>query len=244
MVSVRVWAADPLISTPDPAPSVDLQRVYARRFGARSDARTVLWQTLCHGFFQRYVEPTDTVIDLAAGYCEFINAIGCATKIAIDANTDVARYAGPNVTTVIAQSTDLPSELHGTADVVFVSNFFEHLPDANALLATLEQIRLCLKPSGRLLVLQPNIRLTGAAYWDFLDHSLPITERRLVESLELSGFRVAEMRVRFLPYTTESRLPILPAFIRAYLRFRPAQLLLGKQTFVVAQPNDPSSRPG
>jgi hypothetical protein len=43
------------------------------------------------------------------------------------------------------------------------------------------------------------------------------------------------MKVRFLPYTTESRLPISAALIRLYLRLPPAQYLLGKQTFVVAR---------
>ncbi len=28
-----------------------------------------------------------------------------------------------------------------------------------------------------MLVLQPNIRYVGGAYWDFLDHHLPLTDR-------------------------------------------------------------------
>ncbi len=92
-----------------------------------------------------------------------------------------------------------------------------------------------MKPGGQLLVLQPNIRLTGAAYWDFVDHSLPITEKSLREALTVTGFEVEQMTVRFLPYTTESRLPISPTLIRWYLRLPPAQWLLGKQTFAVAR---------
>ena len=84
-------------------------------------------------------------------------------------------------------------------------------------------------------MLQPNIRLTKAAYWDFIDHSLPLTERSLTEALTLTGFEVETMTVRFLPYTTESRFPISPTLIRLYLRLPPAQWLLGKQTFVVAR---------
>ena len=84
-------------------------------------------------------------------------------------------------------------------------------------------------------MLQPNIRLTKEAYWDFVDHSLPITDKSLTEALRLSGFEIDLMKVRFLPYTTESRLPISPALIRLYLRLPPAQYLLGKQTFVVAR---------
>jgi SAM-dependent methyltransferase len=214
--------------------SFNVQQTYARRFGPRTADRKLLWQALCEHHFQRYVRPSDTVVDLPAGYCEFINSIECAEKIAVDLSPDVVDFAGPGVEAVCASSTDLPASLDGRADVVFVSNFFEHLADKEEFLATLSAIRRVLKPTGRLLVLQPNIRLTGAAYWDFVDHSLPITERSLVEALELTGFHVDELKVRFLPYTTESRLPISPLLIRLYLRFPPAQYLLGKQTFVVA----------
>lgn len=213
----------------------ELEAIYATRFGARTDARTVLWQTLVTSYFQQFIRPTDTVLDLAAGYCEFINTVRCGTKIAVDLNPTVNTVAGPDVAVHHRASTDLPEELTGTVDVAWVSNFFEHLADSAELLATLRELRRVLKPGGRLLVLQPNIRLTGAAYWDFVDHSLPITERSLAEALSLTGFAIDTMKVRFLPYTTESRLPISPALIRLYLKLPPAQLLLGKQTFVVAR---------
>jgi SAM-dependent methyltransferase len=212
----------------------ELRKIYSARFGPRTDERVILWETLTEAYFQQFVEPTDTVLDLAAGYCEFINSIQCAAKIAVDLNPTVRSMAAGDVTVHLASSDQLPDELAGAVDVVWVSNFFEHLPDSAALLATLGEIRRVLRPGGRLLVLQPNIRLTKESYWDFVDHSLPITDRSLAEALRLSGFEIDLLKVRFLPYTTESRLPISPTLIRLYLRLAPAQLLLGKQTFVVA----------
>jgi SAM-dependent methyltransferase len=212
----------------------ELNDIYRARFGERSEERTALWQTLTESYFQRFVGPDDTVLDLAAGYCEFINAIECGHKVAVDLNPTVATMAAADVVVHHGRSDDLPAELEGSVDVVWVSNFFEHLPDSGALLATLAEVRRVLRPGGRLLVLQPNIRLTKEAYWDFVDHSLPITERSLAEALRLTGFEIDLMKVRFLPYTTESRLPISPGLIRLYLRMPPAQWLLGKQTFVVA----------
>ena len=44
-----------------------------------------------------------------------------------------------------------------------------------------------LKPGGRVMVLQPNIRLTGPAYWDFIDHKVALTEKSLVEAAELAA---------------------------------------------------------
>jgi SAM-dependent methyltransferase len=213
----------------------DLERIYATRFGPRRDDRRRLWETLVEARFQRYIAPNDTVLDLAAGYCEFINAVECGRKIAVDLNPTVRTVAGPGVEIVERRSTDLPAELDGTVDVAWVSNFFEHLADSEELLETLRGLHRVLRPGGRLLVLQPNIRLTKAAYWDFIDHSLPLTERSLAEALSLTGFEVESMTVRFLPYTTESRFPISPTLIRWYLRLPPAQWLLGKQTFVVAR---------
>jgi hypothetical protein len=92
-----------------------------------------------------------------------------------------------------------------------------------------------LRGGGRVLILQPNIRVLGGQYWDFVDHHLPLTDRTLVEALNLVGMEVREVRPRFLPYTTKSRLPQQPLLVRLYLLFRPAQRLLGGQAWVVAE---------
>ena len=213
----------------------ELDAIYRARFGSKAAARVSMWDTLVTSYFQRFVGPTDTVLDLGAGYCEFINAVRCGTKIAVDLNPATKAQAGADVTVHQSPSTDLPAELTNSVDVAWVSNFFEHLDSADELLATLRELHRVMRPGGRLLVLQPNIKLTGPAYWDFVDHSLALTDKSLAEALSLTGFTVERMKVRFLPYTTESRLPVSATLIRWYLRFPPAQYLLGKQTFVVAR---------
>ena len=40
---------------------------------------------------------------------------------------------------------------------------------------------------GTLLILQPNIRFLADEYWDFVDHQLPLSDRSVVEALELLG---------------------------------------------------------
>jgi len=95
-------------------------------------------------------------------------------------------------------------------DVVFASNFFEHLLTKRGLLRTLAEVRRVLRPGGRLLILQPNIRDAGGAYWDFFDHHLPLTERSLVEALELAGLKPIEVRRRFLSFTSKSDPPSAP----------------------------------
>lgn len=214
----------------------ELDDIYSKRFGSKDAARQTLWSTLVKSYFQKYVEKGDTVLDLAAGYCEFINNIECKEKHAVDLNPETKRRAAKGVKVHITASDALPKTLQGKVDVVFVSNFFEHLDNKHQLLTTLEEIRKTLKPQGTLLILQPNISRTKNDYWNFVDHSLPINDKSLREALELSGFKVETLKPRFLPYTTSSNLPINASLIKLYLKLPPAQWLAGKQIFAVAHP--------
>ncbi|GIF49558.1 methyltransferase family protein [Asanoa ferruginea] len=217
----------------------ELAKLYDDRFDAvELESKRVLWEALCRGFFDRYVGPDDTVVDLAAGTCEFSNAIRAKRKIAVDLNPDTPKFA-VDADVVVAPSDDMPQIGDGSVDVVFTSNFFEHLPDKRALLRTLGETRRILRPGGRLLVLMPNLRFVGQRYWDYFDHHLPLTHVSLVEGLRLAGFEVDEVIPRFLPYTVkDSPVPVRPAFVRAYLRLRPAWRVLGRQMFVVARRPD------
>jgi hypothetical protein len=79
------------------------------------------------------------------------------------------------------------------------------------------------------------VRLTGGAYWDFIDHTTPLTERSVAEAAALAGFRQHTVVTRFLPYTTKGRMPKHSLLVRLYLRCRPAWLLLGKQSLYVGE---------
>ena len=213
-----------------------LSDIYRQRFVEKEQQnREALWDTLVSRWFQRYVQSTDTVLDLAAGYCEFINHIKCAHKIAVDLNEDVRTHANPDVEVIHAWSHDMKGVGNDSIDVVFVSNFFEHLPTKEAFLATLMEIKRVLKPAGTLLILQPNIRFLGGEYWDFVDHYLPLTDRTLVEAAGLTGLNVLEVHPQFLPFTTQSSIPQASWLVRLYLRVPLAWKIMGKQAFVVAQ---------
>lgn len=216
-----------------------LSKTYAHRF-SQDELRDkqVLWQELCKQVFQEYVPVQGTVLDLGAGYCEFINNIQARSKIAVDLNPDTKAFAHSDVAVLGIDSRDMQAIRSGSVDTVFSSNFFEHLPDAQALLDTLSECRRVLVPGGHVVVLMPNIRNLPGAYWDYLDHHLPLTEHSLVEALELSGFSPIRVEGRFLPYTVRgSRLPVRSWSIRAYLGFRPAWRLMGKQMLAVATRN-------
>jgi SAM-dependent methyltransferase len=215
--------------------SSDLTTLYRERFTAQElAAKQVLWEELCRGFFDRYLAPTDTVLDLGAGNCEFINAACCGYKIAVDLNPDTERFA-VDARVLLTSSEDLSAIEPGSVDVVFTSNFFEHLPTKQSLLRTLHECRRVLRPGGRLLVLMPNLRYLTGRYWDYFDHHLPLTHVSLVEGLELAGFRCDEVIPRFLPYTVkDAPVRVRPWLVRAYLRMRPLWPILGRQMFVAA----------
>jgi len=217
--------------------STRLDPLYVTRFPeADRAAKDAIWRELCRHFFQRYVGRDEVVLDLGPGLGEFLRHIECARRIAVDIERLSGRQLPAGTEEVDASSDQLSSRVApDSVDVVFCSNFFEHLPDTKAFLATLAEIRTVLRPGGRLLVLQPNIRLIGGAYWDFVDHHLPLTDRTLVEACESIGFTIREIIPRFLPYTTRSALPQAPWLVRLYLRVRPVWYLLGGQTWLVAQ---------
>ena len=129
----------------------------------------------------------------------------------------------------------LPTLHAESVDLVFASNVLEHVRGPDALLEILAGVWSVLRPGGRLIVVQPNIRAVGAAFWDYVDHTLPLTERGMAEALRLAGFEVEECRARFLPYTVKSRLPKWPWIVRLYLVLRPAQWVFGRQMLVVAR---------
>lgn len=208
--------------------------LYAERFGGDAAFRAAMWRELCAGFFDRYLDPDDTVLDVAAGACEFINAARAGTRIAVDINPAVREAAADGVTALVSPADDLADVADGSVDVVFASNFFEHI-DRPTILAVMAEAHRVLRPSGRFLVLQPNIRFCSRDYWMFFDHVTPIDDRALVEAFGLSGFDVTTVVPRFLPFTTKSRLPKWPLLVRAYLAFPPAWRLLGKQSFLVAE---------
>lgn len=215
------------------AETLELNKVYARRFAPDVAFRRRMWQVLCRDFFQRYVPADSVVMELGAGYCEFLNSIAAARKIAVDLNEDTRQHAAPGTEVHLSSTTRLDGIPDGSVDVAWASNFFEHLTRAD-IVSTLRETRRVLKPGGRFLVLQPNIRFCQRDYWMFFDHITPLDDRSLTEVLELNGFEVREVIVRFLPYTTKSRLPNSLWLLRLYLKLPLAWRIFGQQSFLVA----------
>lgn len=216
---------------------MDTRTLYARRFPpSLAPRRNALWRVLCERVLQRYVRAEDTVIDLGAGACEFLHHIRCARKVAIDASPVVRSFAGPEIHAIVGDTLAILQQIGDrTVDVVFCSNFLEHLPDKEQVWAVLRESARVLADGGRLIVLQPNIRFAYREYWDFFDHFVPLSDRSLREAVEAQGLQVVTLKPRFLPFTTVTRLPQPAWLLHVYLSLPPLQWWFGKQLLLVAE---------
>jgi len=214
------------------------QDLYRQRFNSFERIRKLkLWQVLCQEYLQKFVRHKDTVLDLGAGSCEFINSIKCREKIAIDGNRQLLKVAKKDVKVIVGDITRVKRLLgKKQVDAVFMSNVLEHLNNKAEVFKLLVDIYQVLSRRGRILILQPDIYLAGDSYWDFFDHKVALTTKSLVEALEAVGFKITYLHSPFLPYTTKIKyLPMHPLLLRIYLRLPLLHRLMGKQFFVCAK---------
>ena len=213
----------------------ELTQIYERRFKAVEEYRDRIWQVLTGSFFCKWIRPDHAVLDLGCGYGEFINNLKAAKRYGMDLNPATANKLSNSVKFIeqdCSQTWDLPDQ---SLDIVFTSNFLEHLGDKDAVKRTLREVYRCLRPGGKIIAMGPNIRYLPGAYWDFFDHHVILTERSLAEVLLVTGFEVETAIPRFLPYTMVGgpKYPLL--FLRLYLKLPLLWRLRGGQFLVVAR---------
>lgn len=215
---------------------ISTKSYYQQRFSAQENTkRQAIWKVLCRSVFQQFIDPSDVVADIGAGYCEFINNIVCDKKIAVDINPDTQKNAGSEVKVLLTEAVNIPKQYDGKIDCIFMSNFLEHLPSREAVLVVLKRAHKLLSRGGKILILQPNIDLTHEHYWDFLDHHVALNEKSLREALGLGGFTVTHFIKRFLPYTTKSNLPKSAFLVRLYLMIPASFRPFAGQSFCVGK---------
>jgi SAM-dependent methyltransferase len=216
--------------------SMDLNKLYAARFPEQDLAKkAAIWKVLCEDFFQQFINPSDTVLDLGAGHGDFLCHIRAVKKIAVELNPEASRWLPPGTTVIAKPSWELGEVASGSVNAVFASNFFEHLPTKDKLLRTLGETNRVLVKDGKLIILQPNLAYLTKEFFDFIDHHLPLSHKSMIEALSITGFKVERCIPKFLPFTTRSRMPQKPWLVRWYLRVPPAWWILGRQFFILAR---------
>ncbi len=214
-----------------------LKQRYNLRFSNIEESRDNVWKVLCSDFFQKLIPRDSCLLDLGAGWGEFINNIEAGRKLAMDLNPETGIRLVDDID-FLNQDCSKPWELKDESlDVVFTSNFLEHLPHKKSIERTFTEANRCLKENGKIICLGPNVKYLSGSYWDFWDHIIPLTERSLIELLKMKGFEIERYVPRFLPYSMSTGRTPPTVLVRAYLKLPLAWPFLGKQFLVVGRKN-------
>ena len=196
---------------------------------AENPNRTTVWAHICR-YLARWVPADSDVLELGAGWCDFSNAVTARSVTAMDIDATVTRAAGPGVTAVVGDCTDLSRFGDACFDVVLASNLLEHL-ERDVAERMLAEARRVLRPGGRLILIQPNFRLNPKEYFDDYTHVAIYTDRSLRDMLTAMGWTVEHVAARFLPLTMKSRGAGLTFLVPWYLR-SPVKPLAGQMLLV------------
>lgn len=179
--------------------------------------RRIVWETLWDEVFAAYIRPGDTVVELGAGWCDFINTVTAQRRIAVDLWEGISGAAAPGVECHIGPAQDLSFLADGSVEVILASNLLEHL-ERPAVAELVREILRVLKPGGRLILVQPNFRLCAPNYFDDYTHVSVWSDAGMSEFLKAQGMDLERVQARFLPFSLKSRLRVSRSLIRAYLR--------------------------
>lgn len=177
--------------------------------------RAAVWREIAR-YVERDAPDCNLAIELGAGYCDFINQFSAAQKLAFDLNPEMSRYAGRDVQLRITDAIALPGVDPDSADLIFASNFLEHLEQAQ-LAILLPRVRESLSARGRFIVLQPNHARCADHYFDDPTHVTIFSDANLGEIFERHGLRMLKLVPGFLPFSMNSRLPKSAVLTRVYL---------------------------
>jgi len=212
-----------------------LRDEYQMRFSKNERYRNKVWKILCSEYFSKFVHTEANVLDLGCGWGEFINNVRASKRIAMDLNHAAADHLAQDVEFLLqdcSQRWEIQSE---SLDVVFTSNYLEHLPDKSHIESAVSEAFRCLKNDGLIICLGPNIKLVNGKYWDFWDHFTPITELSLSELLQLRGFTIKLCSPCFLPYSMSTGWKPPLALVSLYLKLPFMWRFFGKQFLVIGK---------
>jgi len=193
--------------------------------------RRRVWKAICE-HLQKFISPSNTVADVGAGYCDFINQIKARSKYAIDTHARVANWCATDVCFVEANPIEALSLPSHSIDAILVSNLLEHLThdQCSALFDRFEDF---LALNGKVLIIQPNYIYCYRHYWDDFTHVRAFSHVSLTDFVLSRGYRILALEKRFLPFSFKSRVPksyyLTKLYLASFWRPRAAQMLVVAQ---------------
>jgi SAM-dependent methyltransferase len=200
--------------------------------------RAIVWKAIAQ-YLAPYVPPDAHVLELGAGYCDWINNVRAARRVAVDLWSEMPAYVEPGVEPVVVDiAKGLESFAPASFDIVLASNLLEHFSPETAA-KIVESVARLIRPGGRFIVIQPNFRYSWRKYFDDYTHRSIFTDVSLPALLRAAGFTIVTVKPRFVPYSVQgTRIPISAWLVTAYLR-SPLKPAAG-QMLVVAQKETPT----
>jgi SAM-dependent methyltransferase len=212
---------------------VDNAAYFRASFKERPE-REGVWEAIAQ-YLQRYVPLDSVLLDLGAGYCNFVNNIKAKEKHAVDVFPDIAKFASSGIAACQQSILNLDNFKTAYFDVIFASNIFEHLSSEETE-RVMPQLKRILKPGGKLIIIQPNFRYAYKVYFDDYTHKQIFTANGLSEFLASHGFLVRVRKDRFLPFSMRAGIPKCKLFVKLYLSL-PLKPFGGQMLFVAHKEN-------
>ena len=198
--------------------------------------RGEVWRALWRYFFSHRIGKDDCVLDLGAGYGDFINNVEARRRIAVDAWDGMRKHLAPGVEAIVGPVQQLDADRRRRSRLCIrvepVRAYYAARSRGRAFGTEAQTV-----VARALTILQPNYRYAYREYFDDYTHISIYSHISLPDFLRANGWEVLDVQPRFLPLTVKSRLPTWPLLVAAYLRspFKP----MGKQMLVVARPVRP-----
>lgn len=193
--------------------------------------RKGIWQEIVK-FISYDLGPVEKIVEIGAGYCDFINNFPAKNKICFELNPERKKFAAQDVDFRCGDAVSLMKNFELKVNAVFASNFLEHLTEKQHS-ELMPYIYNALVENGKLVLLQPNYRLCANRYFDDETHQTIFSDENIDSFLKIFGFKAIKIVPGLLPFTMKSRLPKWPLLVRLYLNspLRPR----AAQMYIVAQ---------
>jgi SAM-dependent methyltransferase len=184
--------------------------------------REVVWRAVA-GHLSGWIRPYSHVLEIGAGYCDWINNVQAERRVAADIWPRMAAHAGRGVQPEVL---DVSRDLRTLGTSAF-----------DTVASVVGDVHAVLKPGGLFLIVQPNFRLASRRYFDDYTHRAIFTDVSLPALLRAHDFRIILVKARFLPYSMRRAVvPIREWLVRAYLR-SPIKPMAGQMLVIAQRPH-------
>jgi len=194
-----------------------------------NSGRIKVWKAISE-YLQRFISPKDAILEIGAGYCDFINQIQGEKKYAVDIDAHSKLYCNKDISFIKSSIFDI--NIQEKFNIIFASNFFEHFT-INEVEVILSKLYNLLHDDGTLILIQPNYYYCYKNYWDDYTHKTVFSHHNLPDLLQANNFKTIFLKKRFIPFSFKSKLPTSYFLTKLYL-YSPIKPF-GKQLLLIAK---------